>query len=93
MERRHNHFVVEFVPMDLYKPSDFISHDLLVAKLKADGFDDYLAHFIYTYLGNRKQSVRINNERSNLQNIVSGVHQSSVSRAYFILLVFLTIFL
>ena len=80
-ERReglYNDFVVGGVFMDLYKAFYCIPHDLLIAKLKAYGFDEYLVHYIYSYLDNRKQCVRINNEKSCLQNI------SGVPQAYFI---------
>ena len=63
--------------MDLSKTFDCIPHDLLIAKLKTYGFDDYLVHYLYSYLDNRKQCVPINNEKSSLQNI-SGVPQGSM---------------
>ena len=49
--------------MNLSKAFDCIPHDLLTARLKAYGFDDYLVHCLYPYLDNRKQYVRINNEK------------------------------
>ena len=58
-----NNFVVGGVFMDLSKAFDCIPHDLLIAKLKAYGFDDYLVHYLYSYLDNRKQWVRVNNEK------------------------------
>ena len=58
-----NNFVVGSVFMNLSKAFDCIPHDLLIAKLKAYGFDDYLVHYLYSYLVNRKQCVRINNEK------------------------------
>ena len=64
--------------MDLSKSLDCIPHDLLNAKLKAYGFDDHLVYYFYSYLGNTKQCVRINNEKSSLQDIISGVSQGSV---------------
>ena len=73
-----NNFDVGGVFMDLSKTFHCISHDLLIAKLKAYGFDDYLVHYLYSYLDNRKQFVRINNEKSSLQNIISGVPQGSI---------------
>ena len=73
-----NNFVVRGVFMDLSKALDCIPHDLLIAKLKAYGFDDYLEHYLYSYLDNRKQCVRINNEKSSLQNLISGLPQSSL---------------
>ena len=73
-----NNFVVRGVFMDLSKALDCIPHDLLIAKLKAYGFDDYLEHYLYSHLDNRKQCVRINNEKSSLQNLISGLPQSSL---------------
>ena len=72
-----NNFVVRGVFMDLPKAFDYISHDLLIAKLKAYGFDNYLVNYFDSYLDNRKQCVRINNEKSSLQNI-SGVPEGSI---------------
>ena len=64
--------------MGLSKAFNCIPHDLLIAKLKAYGFDEYLVHYLYSYLDNRKQCARINNEKSSSQNIISGVPQSSI---------------
>ena len=63
--------------MNLSKAFYCIPHDLLIPKLKAYGFDDYLVHYLYSCLDNRKQCVRINNEKSSLQNII-GVSQGSI---------------
>ena len=49
--------------MDLSKAFDCNPHDLLIAKLKVYGFDDYLVHYLYSYLDNGKQWVRVNNEK------------------------------
>ena len=73
-----NNFVVGGVSMDLSKAFDCIPHDLLISKLKAFGFNDYLVHYFYSYLDNRKQYVHKNNEKRSLQNIISGVPQGSV---------------
>ena len=63
--------------MDLSKAFYCIPHDLLIAKFKAFGFDDYLMHYLYSYLDNRNQCLRINNGKGSLQNI-SGLPQGSM---------------
>ena len=88
--------------MDLSKAYDCIPHDLLIAKLKTYGFDDYLVHYgfddylvhyLYSYLDNRKQRMRINNEKSSLQNTISGVREGSIVEHTLFNLFFLTIFI
>ena len=76
-EGLYNDFVVGGVFMDLSKAFYCIPHDLLIAKFKAFGFDDYLMHYLYSYLDNRNQCLRINNGKGSLQNI-SGLPQGSM---------------
>ena len=52
-------FVVGAVLTDLSKAFDCIAHDLLIAKLAAYGFSNTALRYIYSYLSNRKQCVRI----------------------------------
>ena len=63
MEGLDNNFVVRGVFMDLSKAIDCIPHDLLIAKLKAYGFGDYLVHYLYSYLDNRKRCVSMNKKK------------------------------
>ena len=73
-----NNNVVGAVLTDLSKAFDCIHHDLLVAKLDAYSFNRDTVAYIYSYLKNRKQCVRINGTRSYLADIVSGVPQGSI---------------
>ena len=47
--------------MDLSKAFDCILHNLLIAKLHANGFDKDVPVLTYSYLKRRKQCVQINN--------------------------------
>ena len=63
---------------DLSKAFDCIPHDLLIAKLEAYGFDNYTIRYVYSYLKNRKQCVKINNTYIDLLDIISGVPRGSI---------------
>ena len=63
---------------DLSKTFDCIAHNLLIARLVAYGFSNTALRYVYSYLSNRKQCVRINNTYSNYQKIISGVPQGSI---------------
>ena len=77
-ERLDENFVVGTVLTDLPKAFDWTAYDLLIAKLAAYGFSDTALRYVYSYLSNRKQYVRINNTYSNYQKIKSGVPQGSI---------------
>ena len=47
------------VLLDLPKVFDFISHDLLIAKLHAYGLSTEALTFLYSYLKRRQQRVKI----------------------------------
>ena len=64
--------------MHLSKAFDCVPHDLLIAKLAAYSVDENLLMYIYSYLSNRKQCVRINNVHSSFQNVVSGLPEGSI---------------
>ena len=82
-EHLDENFVVGAVLTDLSKAFDCIAHDLLIAKLAAYGFSDTALRYVYSYLSNRKQCVRINNTYSNYQKIMSGVPQGSILEPIF----------
>ena len=64
--------------MDLSKAFDCLPHDLLLAKLTACGVDESFLCYIYSYLLNRKQCLRLNNINSYFLNVISGVPQGSI---------------
>ena len=64
--------------MELSKAFDCLPHDLLIAKLAAYSVHEDLLMYIYHYLSNRKQCVRINDVYSRFQNVISGVPQGSI---------------
>ena len=80
-----NNFAVGAVLMDLPKAFDCIPHNLLIAKLPAYGFKEKTLLYIYSFLENRKQSVKINNTNSNFQTIRSGVPQGSIVGPFFLI--------
>ena len=63
---------------DLSKTFDCIDHELLIAKLYADGFDKNPLYFINSYLKGRKQRTKINSSYSAFAEILFGVPQGSI---------------
>ena len=63
---------------DLSKAFDCIDYELLIAKLHAYGFDASALTLIASYLTDRKQRTKINNQFSNWGDITSGVPQGSI---------------
>ena len=63
---------------DLSKTFDCLSHELLIAKLDAYGFDKRSLVLIYNYLSNRKQRVKIDDSYSSWSEILYGVPQGSI---------------
>jgi hypothetical protein len=64
--------------MDLSKAFDTINHKLLIAKLRAYGFDLASLEIIYDYLSDRWQRTKINSSFSTWSLILCGVPQGSV---------------
>ena len=65
--------------MDLSKAFNTIHHDLMIAKLGANGFSQDALQYIRSYLPNRQQRVRVNSNFSTWENIIAGVPQGSIS--------------
>ena len=63
---------------DLSKAFDCLSHELLIAKLHAYGFDLPALKLIQSYLSNRKQRTKINATYSSWEEILFGVPQGSI---------------
>jgi predicted transport protein len=64
--------------MDLSKAFDTINHPLMIAKLRAYGFDIASLEIIYDYLSDRWQRTKINSSFSTWSLILCGVPQGSV---------------
>ena len=60
------------------KAFDSVPHRPLMEKLRGIGLDDYLLHWLHTYLMNRKQIVVVDGESSEELSVLSGVPQGSV---------------
>ena len=63
---------------DLSKAFDLLSHELMVAKLHAYGFDFASIKLILNYLSFRKQKVKIGNQSSPWGDVTLGVPQGSI---------------
>ena len=63
---------------DLSKAFGCLSHDLLIAKLEAYGFDKSALKLIHDYLKNRMQRTKVNQSYSSWRELLSGVPQGSI---------------
>ena len=64
--------------LDLSKAFDTINHDILVKKLSFYGIRGVPNYWFANYLSNRKQFTEINNCKSALTNLSTGVPQGSI---------------
>ena len=83
-QRLDNNKVVRGVFMDLSKAFDCVPHDLLIAKLAAYPIDENLIMYIYFYLSNRKQWVRINNVHSISKMVFLGYLKGPLSAPHYL---------
>ena len=63
---------------DHSKAFDCLSHELLIAKLDAYGFDKSALKLVNRYLSTRKQRVKINDKYSSWNEILFGVPQGLI---------------
>ena len=64
--------------LDLSKAFDTIDHSILIAKLQYYGITGSNLRLLCSYLSNRKQYTQINNIKSNILPITTGVPQGSI---------------
>ena len=64
--------------LDLSKAFDTIDHSILTAKLKYYGISGSNVRLLCSYLSNRKQYTQINNIKSDILHITTGVPQGSI---------------
>ena len=64
---------------DFSKAFDCIPHDLLIAKLEAYGLSGKTLSYIFSYLRNQNQCVRINDKKSDFQKMIFGVPQGFIT--------------
>ena len=73
-----NQGVFAAVMADLSKAFDCISHELLIAKINAYGFDETSLKVIISYLKNRTQTTKVGSSFSELLHIIYGGPQGSI---------------
>jgi hypothetical protein len=75
LENRKN---TDIVYIDFSKAFDTVCHTKLLTKLRAYGVKGNLSKWIYAFLNNRSQRVRLSTDLSNSNSVMSGVPQGSV---------------
>ena len=75
----HKKVGTDIIYFDFAKAFDTVSHDKVLQKLKSRfGIDGRLLKFLQEYLRNRKQNVILNNIKSEILDVRSGVPQGSI---------------
>ena len=70
----------EALPTDLSKAFDCTDHTLLIAKPSAVRVSPLSLKLIYSYLSDRTQPIKVNENFSNIADIEVGVPQRSILR-------------
>ena len=70
--------IIETILMDLSKAYNCIPHDLLIAKIEAYGFHRNALKFVYSFLTNQMQRVKVVSTYSSAKQISIGIPQGSV---------------
>ena len=73
-----NHEMFATVMTDFSKASDCISHEPLIAKLNAYGFDETSLKVIILYLKNRTQTTKVGSSFSELLSTIYRIPQGSI---------------
>ena len=63
--------------IDLSKAFDTLNHSILISKLRYYGVDEHAIKWFKSYLSNRKQYVQIDEVKSSIKDIETGVPQGS----------------
>ena len=77
-EALENSELTFLVLLDYSKAFDCANHRLIIAKLKAAGFQDSSLSWITSYLSGRSQKVVTSSNESTWENVINGVPQGSV---------------
>ena len=70
--------IVILVLLDYSKAFDCANHQLILAKCKALGFQESALQLLSSYLSNRSQKIKIDEDESNWCKLINGVPQGSI---------------
>ena len=70
--------VIGTISMELSNVSDYLPHDLLIAKLEAYGLDNGSLNLLLDYLSFRKQSTKVGSTYSKWSKVRRGIPQESI---------------
>ena len=76
---------MEIIFTDFSKAFDRVDHGILLMKLFKNGVGRNLIKLMKSYLSNRSQSVKVNNEISDPKPVTSGVHQGILGPLFFLI--------